>query len=1019
MEFWEERIGELLKQLDTATRREYKQINSWDVIRDEESICFKAEMLLPEVDDTQEVEIFVNMSEEKWCTLQLGCYIDGTLRQGIDTNHRSIRIGKKKNETILIEFQGYFLDCNLPDQMCATVNILEKRIEKYYYDVLVPYEIMKLLDKEDSSYLILLSCLQESLQKLDLRRLYSNMFYDSIKAADENLQNTLYEKYANEKKETIYCVGHTHIDVAWLWTLLTTRHKVGRSFATVLKLMEEYPEYLFMSSQPQLYEYIKIDYPEIYAQISRRVAEQRWETEGGMYVEADCNLTSGEGLIRQFLYGKEFFKKEFGNENIILWLPDVFGYSAALPQIMQKCGIKYFMTTKISWNETNKMPYDTFYWEGIDGTRILTHFIPTRDYNSNRTSITNKEYTTSFSTNYNGYIVPSQMKGAWQRYQQKNLNKEVLVSFGYGDGGGGPTRQMLETQRRLKYGLPGCPRTHMATAQEFFSTLECDIKDKQVPIWSGELYLEYHRGTYTSMAKNKEYNRNCGYKILNAEMLWLFCGNYPSKRFREIWKVLLKNQFHDILPGSAIKEVYDESWIEYEEVDRELNLLFQEGYAYLAEVYKLQNRKLLLCNYSGCESGNLIKVKQREWEKLDNMDKTDDVQYTWDGDVLLKYDKLAPKSINIYCPTKIEPAKTMQISLNCVENDYYTVSFGALGEIESLVIKNSKRDLIKGYGNVFMVYEDKPHNYDNWNLYHYYTEKSWKITDLVKSEVLEKGPYRYAISFTYRYLSSTIREIMYFYPDSPKIDMEFDLDWQEDQAFLKLLFPINLNTHEATFDIQYGNVKRGTTQNTSWDCARFEVCYQRWFDIAECDCGISFLSNYKAGVSITDNIVGLSLLKCGRYPNPEADRGHHHFLHSIIPHDGDWRASKIEQQAELLNNPICAKVTENERGNNETGIKMLQLIRTNADNVSLDVIKRAQHSEACIVRLHEFYNRYSLVNLDIHKAVEKVWLCDMLENEIEELNIEDNSCLLNLKPFEIVTLKLIIAGDWRKEYETI
>ena len=379
--------------------------------------------------------------------------------------------------------------------------MLDRLTEQYYYDISVPYHTACLLDEEDRDFITIINTINQSVNLLDFRKEGSPEYYESLARAQQYITEEFYEKRCGTKdRPTICCVGHTHIDCAWLWTLRVTQDKAVRSFSTVLELMRQYPEYKFMSSQPLLYQFVKKNAPEIYEEIRERVREGRWETEGAMFVEADCNLSSGESLVRQILYGKRFFKEEFGKDNVVVWLPDVFGYSAALPQIMKKTGIPYFMTTKINWNEFNRMPYDTFMWRGIDGTEILTHFMPTRDYkdtadNANRTN---------FFTTYNGFINPSQVKGSWKRYSQKYLNQETLMACGYGDGGGGTTREMLENQRRLSKGIPGCPNTRMSHVTEFFEKLEQDIcQNPYLPVWSGELYLEYHRGTYTTMARNK------------------------------------------------------------------------------------------------------------------------------------------------------------------------------------------------------------------------------------------------------------------------------------------------------------------------------------------------------------------------------------------------------------------------------------------------------------------------------------------------------------------------------------
>ena len=368
------------------------------------------------------------------------------------------------------------------------------------------------------------------------------------------------------------CIGHTHIDVAWWWTVAQSREKAARSFATVLELMDEYPEYRFMSSQPVLYTFVKERYPELYEEIKRRAAEGRWEPEGGMWLEADCNLTSGESLVRQFLYGKRFFQEEFGVDSRVLWLPDVFGYSGALPQIMKKCGIDYFMTTKLSWNQFNKVPDDTLLWEGIDGTKVLTHLISTLGVGQS---------VDRFFTTYNGILHPDAIMGGWQRYQNKEMNHDILVAFGYGDGGGGPTREMLETGRRMEKGIRGIPKVRQESSLTYFTELSKRVKDsRRLHTWTGEFYFEYHRGTYTSMARNKRSNRKSELLLMDLELLAVLAEKrgaaYPAEDLERLWKMVLLNQFHDILPGSSIKEVYEVTKREYEQVAEEGGRLLKE-----------------------------------------------------------------------------------------------------------------------------------------------------------------------------------------------------------------------------------------------------------------------------------------------------------------------------------------------------------------------------------------------------------------------------------------------------------
>lgn len=550
---------------------------NWDIFKrgdryggTDKHFWFKTQIAIPETFEGKTVVYKVSTGREgEWDALnpQFFIYVNKKLIQGLDVNHREIILTEnakagEKYDIDLYAFAGMlegYID------LYTEIAILEKEIEKLYYNIKVPLDIIKLLEKDSLEYINTIKYLQTAINILDLRKPFSKDFYNSINKANEYLEKEFYEKYCGHDDVIEICVGHTHIDIAWLWTLSQTKEKAARSFSTVLNLMKQYPEYIFISSQPQLYKFIKEDHPEIYEEIKRRIKEGRWEAEGSMWVEADTNLTSGESLVRQILFGKRFFKKEFGVDNKILWLPDVFGYSAALPQILKKSGIDYFMTTKISWNEYNKMPYDTFMWRGIDGTEILTHFITTTDYVKGEPK--------GWFTTYNGNLNPSQVMGCWQRYQQKEINNYVLNSYGYGDGGGGPTKEMLENGKRLAKGIPGAPKVKMGKAIDFFKQLEKIVKgNPKLPKWVGELYLEYHRGTYTSMARNKKYNRKTEFLNLDSELfstmnMILQGKKYPQSEINKNWEITLLNQFHDIIPGSSIKEVYEESKKQYEEIN--------------------------------------------------------------------------------------------------------------------------------------------------------------------------------------------------------------------------------------------------------------------------------------------------------------------------------------------------------------------------------------------------------------------------------------------------------------------
>ncbi len=1009
---------ENIQQLSTEGWEQFSTAQIWG--GDREYYWFETEVVIPDdFDGKCVVYDMVTGREGLWDATnpQFTIFVNGKLVQGLDVNHRSIILTKKavagkKFRIILSAFTG---DQNFSLLLKSHIRILDTKTEKYYYDICVPLEVAKLLDNEENSYITIISALNNSLNLLDLRKEYSDEYYQSLEKAQQYITKEFYEKHCGNSEAQVYCVGHTHIDVAWLWTLAVTEDKAVRSFSTVLSLMNEYPEYKFMSSQPQLYKYVKANAPKVFEEIKERVKEGRWETEGAMFVEADCNIASGESLIRQILYGKKFFKDEFGKDNIVLWLPDVFGYSAALPQIMKKCGIKYFMTTKISWNEFNKLPYDTFYWEGIDGTKILTHFIPARDYNAK----TEKgSFETSHFTTYNGIINASQVKGGWQRYQQKHLNDTVLMSFGYGDGGGGPTKEMLEHQRRLSAGIPGCPKTVMSHVVPFFEKLENDVSNnKYLPKWVGELYLEYHRGTYTSMGRNKKYNRKSEFAYQNAETFavidYLLNGKeYPQKEINDGWEVILRNQFHDILPGSSIKEVYDDSKIEYENILSKSNTLITQSLNNIVENIASTKNSIVVFNPNGFVSSDVIVFELPN--ECDN-------PVIYDGNTAIACQKIEGNKA-IFKSTEIMPKgykafelrdENMSVSSeNIVStekicNKYFSIIINEKGHFKSIYDKAAQRELLKDgqCGNVIVSYEDKPHNFDAWDLNNYYTEKCWEIDDVQSIDVVEKGEVRNTLKIVRKYLDSVITQYIYVYNEIPRIDIKNEIDWKEKQIFVKCLFPVDIHSNEATFDIQYGNVKRPTHSNTSWDMARFEVCVHKWLDISEDDFGVSVINDCKYGCSVQDGVIGVSMLKSGIYPNPEADKEFHDFTFSIYPHNGSWKSAKTVAQAYQINNPLIAVNKNNEGGKLPTEHS---LVKSSSDNIIIEVVKKAEDSNSIIIRLYECHNRRTIANVSFVKAISNAIECDMLEQEISSVDFNDNNISFEIKPYEIKTFKVNI-----------
>ncbi len=967
---------------------------------------FKTVYTVPEELSGKRIWLHVSTQIDEWDDAknpQFLLFVNGKAIQGIDMNHREVLLPgtAQAGEEILLELQAYTGILHTEFNLNAVIAEVDDEIEKLYYDLWVPLSAFPRMDKDDKNRRDIEDILNDTINFLDLRTPYSDSFYESLREASDYIDKTLYSDLAGYRDVIATCIGHTHIDVAWWWTVEQTREKVGRSFATVLKLMEEYPNYKFMSSQPQLYAFLKERYPELYEQVKERVKEKRWEPEGGMWVEADCNLTSGESLVRQFMHGKRFFVEEFGEEanSRILWLPDVFGYSGALPQIMKKCGIDYFMTTKLAWNQFNKVPYDTMMWRGIDGTEVLTHLITTLDVG---------QPVENFFTTYNGRLHPDAIMGGWMRYQNKDINNDILISYGYGDGGGGPTREMLETSKRMEKGIKGIPTVRQEFSRTYFEELERRVKDNhRLPVWEGEFYFEYHRGTLTSMARNKRANRKLELSMMDLELLSVMAGGlipYPAQELDRMWKNILINQFHDILPGSSIHEVYEVTKKEYEAIAKEAETLKMERTKALAG----DGAGVTIFNTTGKDRDDMVCLGDTEALGLKDADGTVyPVQQTKDGAVV--YVKGLPSKGYKTFEKVTDAAQVGEAAspftltdMYLLETPYYKVQLDEKGLFTSIYDKENDREIVQEgkRANLMRMYEDKPIYYDNWDIDIYYTEKFWDAEELEHMEWTEKGPLRMTLELERKISNSTIRQKIHFYAESRKIEFDTWVDWKESQHLLKVHFPVAVHTDEATFDVQFGNLTRKVHQNTSWDKARFESCGQKWIDLSEGHYGVSMLNDCKYGHSVKDSNMALTLIKSGIEPNPTTDQEEHFFTYAIYPHAEGWRSADTVGEAYKLNQPAIA-VSGGRAG------ESFSLAQIDKGNVILETIKAAEQGEGTVLRMYESENALTKAVLTVNKEFSKAYICNLLEEEIEEARTDGNRITVICKPYEIVTVKIV------------
>ena len=788
--------------------------------------------------------------------------------------------------------------------------------------------------------------------------------YDGGKGIDVALAITkkLLGSPANASSITAYSIGHAHLDLAWLWPVRETRRKGGRTFSTALKYMEEYPEYKFGASQPQLYQWVKEDYPALYEKVKQAIKAERWECQGAMWVEPDMNLAGGEALVRQCFYGKKFYKDEFDKEIDHLWLPDVFGYSAALPQILKKCGVDYFMTQKISWNETNKFPHHTFMWEGIDGTEILTHFLPTNDYNL---------------SNW-----PTQLVESEKRFAQNDVSDEFLNLYGIGDGGGGPSRFQIEMGLRQQ-NLEGAPKFKFSFAQDFFEKIG-KIPTKDLPKWAGELYLELHRGTYTTQGLMKKNNRQLELRLRDIEFLGSLAETYPKSEIEQVWKDTLLNQFHDILPGSSINWVY-----------KDANALSAKNLKILdnleADIFDQLHGKIEKPNH-------YIIYNTLSWEREEvvNLPKADGTEV----EAMVTVPAMGYSVINI---DEIDnPTESLIASNNLLENNFVSVRFATDGSISSIYDKKAKRETLESYANKLLLWEDQPNNWGAWDVNHFYRETSPEQAKLISAELIKCSALEAVIEQKFSVGNSTITQQITLSNNSKFIKIENDVDWKEEHKMLRVEATPAIYSKEASYEIQYGTIKRPTHSNTSWDAAKFEVVAHRFADLSQPDYGFAMMNNCKYGHYIQDNVMSLNLLRSPKDTDKEADLHEHNFIFGYYPHIGSLIGSDTLKVAHELNTPlICTPI------NNIPEEASKSFYSICGDGVKIETIKPAEDGNGIIARMYETNGANWQITFKAADEWKKLIETNMLEEEIGEIADCGNSLELCFKPFEIRTFRLV------------
>ena len=854
---------------------------------------------------------------------------------------------------------------------------LDKELESIYYDYLVPFDVACHTKDEITSKLV------------------KNLVYDSLLSVNFNknrdtVKKALIEEIQNFKDKlstlpkapgAVHFIGNSHIDLVFMWPERETHRKVGRTFNSLCRLMEEFPHYYFMCSQVPIYEYLKELYPDTYSQIKELIKEGRFEPIGGTYVQHSTNLLSGESLVRQCLYGKRFFRKEFNYDVKIGWLPDTFGFVHSLPQIYKQAGIDTLITQKLRYNdinshyEENLPPELLFNWKGCDGPTLLVYH--TGSYKHLTTN--NMEFML-----YNiGYY--------YNKIKHLPM-PDYLAPYGFGDGGGGVNRRELEYIKRLDT-APGFPKVKYGTVKDFTENLPTE----NLNTIDDELYLEAHRGTYTSQGEIKKLNRLCEIGLRNCEILGVITQNYDKTKLATLWKKTLFNHFHDILPGSSIHEGVIDAKKSYTEILSESNRIIHHNLKVLAKRTNTEGDgvSIFVFNPLSYRREALVSVPITENQIIKDKD-GNIVPSQISGNNIIFNANIDAFSGKVYFANIGINKNTSLITFknNIIDTPLLKITLKD-GYISQIYDKDADRELLECDSNVLQVFEDKGGFFDAWDIDPLFEKNKEEFILCSEPTLMEIGPVRCVIRSEYKYNKSSITQDMIVYPNSKRIDFKTQANWHESHTMLKASFKVNTRSTEATYEIPYGSIKRPTTRNNNIERAKFEVCGQRWADLSEPNYGISILNNCKYGYDIKENEMRITLLRSPKHPDATCDMGDHEFTYSLFPHTTCLLKETVKE-AHSLNNPLLSTITDNHKGE-----ELTSFVNVLTDNVIIDCIKFAEDTDDIVLRLYEPYGQRGKVTLSFNKNIRNIKEINILEEEIGKVQINNNIMEFDIKPFEI------------------
>jgi alpha-mannosidase len=875
--------------------------------------------------------------------------------------------------------------------------------------------------------------LESSAQLIDLNALHQadqQAFDASLKKSQAALESVTPELQGT----SIRLTGNSHIDAAWLWPWTETVDVVRRTFATALQLMDEYPKYTFTQSAAAYSDWIEQKYPTEFQQIAQRVKEGRWEIVGGMWVEPDLNMPDGESLVRQLLIGKRYFQEKFGVHVRIGWNPDSFGYNWQLPQIYKKSGVDYFVTQKMAWNDTNPLPVKLFWWQSPDGSRVLTYF----------------------PHDYANEIDPVRIAADGSRARELNPGlSEMMHLYGVGDHGGGPTRAMLDsgiqwTDPKMVY-----PHTFFGVAQGFFSNVESQLDTEHspvwnykvlaarnnklpsppegkisIPTWNDELYFEYHRGVFTTQAAHKRNMRESEEELLNAEkyssLAWIEGNPYPAARLNDAWKKVLFNQFHDLAAGSGISVIYKDAQRDYDAVRWTTQEATSSAFHTLAARVNTKSSAgvpVFAMNPLAWSRTDLVEfdVQMPEPAKdgvsvLDTQGNTLPVQILSSESATNTYHLLvevkdAPSlgyEVLHVVPGTAAPATDLKATELTLENSALRVTVDSKsGCITSLYDKKSSFESLaaNACGNELIAFKDTPKDYDAWNIDADFEQQFTKLDQADSVKLIETGPLRATIRVARTWQNSKFVQDISLYEGLDRVDIANDIDWHETHVLLKAAFPLAASSDSATFEIPYGSIERPTTRNNSWEAAKFEVPALRWADLGDASHGFSLINESKYGYDAKGNVLRISLLRSPTWPDPDADRGHHHFSYSLYPHAGTWKQAMTVRRGYEFNYKLEAQQAAAHQGPQPP---QQSLVSVSADNVVLTAMKKAENDDSAILRMYEWAGNAGDVQITVPNGATAAVMTNLMEQVVgSSLPIMGgNKIVVHIHPYEILTLEV-------------